>query len=135
MKAINIVFALVFALFAAVQYNDPDPFVWVFFYSVAALLCFRAALGKPFKLGSITLIIFSSVWMVLLIPSLADWIFAGMPSEQEAPNSNHVELLREFFGLLLLIVSMFFQLRSFNNVDNSSQKISSTEHADYHANH
>ena len=36
---INLVVAVFFALFAIVQYNDPDPLLWMIVYSLAALAC------------------------------------------------------------------------------------------------
>jgi len=54
MKFFNIFFCIVFILFAVVQYNDPDPFLWVPIYLYPALLCFLKFIQKP-------------------IPSLAYW--------------------------------------------------------------
>ncbi len=36
---LNLVVAVFFALFALVQYNDPDPLLWMVVYSVAVLAC------------------------------------------------------------------------------------------------
>ncbi|MFB3132789.1 MAG: transmembrane 220 family protein [Rhodothermales bacterium] len=36
---LNLVVAVFFALFVLVQYNDPDPLLWMVVYSVAALAC------------------------------------------------------------------------------------------------
>jgi hypothetical protein len=40
MKIFNSFFVLVFILFAVVQYNDPDPYLWVPIYLYPALLCY-----------------------------------------------------------------------------------------------
>lgn len=42
----NAVAALVFALFAVVQVNDPDPLMWVVVYGVTSVLCGLAAVGR-----------------------------------------------------------------------------------------
>jgi hypothetical protein len=42
MKVFNILFIVVFIVFAALQYNDPDPFIWIPMYLYAAFLCFLA---------------------------------------------------------------------------------------------
>ncbi|MEY4919290.1 MAG: hypothetical protein RLZZ431_472, partial [Bacteroidota bacterium] len=47
MKFFNIFFCIVFILFAVVQYNDPDPFLWVPIYLYPALLCFLKFIQKP----------------------------------------------------------------------------------------
>ena len=36
---VNLVVAAFFALFALVQYNDPDPMLWMIVYALAALAC------------------------------------------------------------------------------------------------
>ena len=36
---LNLVMAAFFALFAIVQYNDPDPMLWMIVYALAALAC------------------------------------------------------------------------------------------------
>ncbi len=124
MKITNIILAIVFIAFAVLQYNDPDPYIWLFVYGVTALLCINSALGKTFRLANILLIVFSVVWMVLLVPQLVEWIVGGMPASSNASDRAVVqlELVREFFGLLMVILTMLLQLRnaksaeiSFNN--------------------
>ena len=39
MRTVALVFALLFAAAAIVQYNDPDPLIWILFYGVAAISC------------------------------------------------------------------------------------------------
>jgi hypothetical protein len=39
MRSLNIAFFLAFVLSLAVQYNDPDPLVWMAFYGASALAC------------------------------------------------------------------------------------------------
>ncbi|MFM9911628.1 MAG: transmembrane 220 family protein, partial [Chitinophagaceae bacterium] len=48
MKLFNIIFASVFFLFAALQYNDPDPYIWIPIYLYAVVLCWYAFKGKYF---------------------------------------------------------------------------------------
>jgi len=40
MKIFHIFFGVIFILFAALQYNDPDPLVWMAVYLGSAFLCF-----------------------------------------------------------------------------------------------
>ena len=42
MRIINMAFIVVFVLSAALQYNDPDPYIWMPIYLYGAFLCFRA---------------------------------------------------------------------------------------------
>ena len=46
MKLFNYLFVLIFISFAAVQYNDPDPYLWIPIYLYPAALCFLAASEK-----------------------------------------------------------------------------------------
>ena len=40
MPITNYILAILFLFFAAVQYNDPDPIIWISIYSYASLMCF-----------------------------------------------------------------------------------------------
>lgn len=114
MKLFNIILAIFFIAFAVLQYNDPDPYIWMFVYGVTALLCVNTAMGRNFRLGNISVIVFSIIWMVLLIPQLVEWIVGGLPPVDNGGTnkSAQTELLREFFGLFITILTMLYHLRS-----------------------
>ena len=46
MRIFNIVFIVIFIIFTALQYNDPDPYIWMPIYLYAAFLCYRAIQKK-----------------------------------------------------------------------------------------
>ena len=46
MKVFNLIFCFIFIGFAALQYNDPDPYVWIPIYMYAAVLCWLAFRNK-----------------------------------------------------------------------------------------
>ena len=46
MKILNVFFCIVFIIFAALQYNDPDPYVWIPIYLYTAALCALAVKNK-----------------------------------------------------------------------------------------
>lgn len=48
MKIFNIVFIFLFIVFAGLQYNDPDPYIWVTIYLYGALVSYLA-LSNRFK--------------------------------------------------------------------------------------
>ena len=48
LKLFTIFFCIVFILFAAVQYNDPDPYLWMPIYLYTAVLCWLAFRNKFF---------------------------------------------------------------------------------------
>ena len=110
MKIFNLVFCIVFILFAALQYNDPDPYVWIPIYLYAAVLCWLAARNK-FYLGAYifgNVFYFAyAVYLFFIRNGVLDWVekhdaqsIAGS-MKAETP---WIEDTREFFGLVILIV-------------------------------
>lgn len=110
MKIFNWVLTILFALFAAVQFNDPDPIVWVIVYSSVAVISGFAAFGKYNKNVIVTVIGICIIWMLTLVPGVVDWVNEGMPSitgsmKAESP---YIEYLREFLGLFIVLLALFF---------------------------
>lgn len=58
---LNYVMLVAFLLSVAVQFNDPDPWIWMGMYGFAVLVCLLAALGRlhwsvPLSVAGITLV-------------------------------------------------------------------------------
>ena len=110
MKVFNIIFCFVFIVFAALQYNDPDPYVWIPIYMYTAVLCWLAARQRYFKkayLLGIAVYTIYAIYKMFDANGLLDWIklhhaenIAGT-MKAERP---WIEETREFFGLVILIV-------------------------------
>lgn len=103
MKAVYWAIALVFSLFALVQYNDPDPAVWMLLYGAVAVLYVLAALGKPYRrLAQLGLLV-ALCWAVTYVPAFIGWLKMGAPSIVGTMKAEtlYVELTREFLGLVL----------------------------------
>ncbi|WP_395805537.1 transmembrane 220 family protein [Daejeonella sp.] len=49
MKIFNLVFCLLFIVSAGLQYNDPDPYLWITIYLIGALISFKAFQGIFFQ--------------------------------------------------------------------------------------
>ena len=110
MKIINIIFCVIFIIFAGLQYKDPDPYVWIPIYLYAAILCALAAKNKFYPLA---------YWLGIVVYGLyaayeffgkdgvLDWIQKhnaeniATTMKAETP---WIEETREFFGLIILIV-------------------------------
>ena len=45
-KTLGVIFGILFLSFAAFQYNDPDPLIWMTIYLIAAVLSFAAGFGR-----------------------------------------------------------------------------------------
>ena len=114
MKAFNIFLAILFVLFAVLQLNDPDPFLWVLLYFVVAIVSLMATFGKYQDILIKGGLLACAIWMLALIPEVIDWIQKGMPSITGGmkAESQHVEFTREFLGLLIAGAALFFQLKA-----------------------
>lgn len=113
MKIINLILCFLFVLFAVVQYNDPDPYLWAPIYLFVAGVCGFAAFNKYDRritlLGTIVLAIYTLTY----VPAFVDWIRMGMPSIVETMKAEkpYVELTREFGGLVICLLALGWQLK------------------------
>jgi len=109
MKIFNAFFIAIFIIFAGLQYNDPDPYIWIPIYLYAALLCWLS-IRKKFSPPAywVGFIVYGAyaVYKVFDENCLLDWItkhnaqnIAGT-MKAETP---WVEETREFFGLVIVI--------------------------------
>jgi hypothetical protein len=110
MKIFNFIFCLLFIVSAGLQYNDPDPYIWIPIYLIGAAISFQAFRGKNYPV--FTLLV-SSLFLVYCIYLFFDkfgvmnWL-----NEHNAENiagsmkasAPWIEETREFFGLLILII-------------------------------
>ena len=107
-KYINVLFALVFALFAYWNLNDPDALIWVLAYGSTAVLFIMAAFGRADRRISGVLAVALGMWMLTMAPGMVDWFNTGMPSitvEMKA-TAPHIEVVREFLGLLITVLAL-----------------------------
>lgn len=117
MKVFNIVFCLLFVLFAALQYNDPDPYTWMVIYLYAAVLCGLAARQRFYpRLYLAGLVVFAvyALYKIFATNGLIDWITehnAENIAETMKAEKPWIEESREFFGLLILIVVLLLNYR------------------------
>jgi hypothetical protein len=109
MKIINIFFCIIFIFFAALQYNDPDPYIWIPIYLYAAVLCALAVKNKFYPVAYwIGVIVYGlyAAYEFFAKDGVLDWI-----QKHHAENIAHtmkaetpwIEETREFFGLIILI--------------------------------
>jgi len=101
----RIIIGILFIVFAAVQYNDPDPWLWIVAYSLIGLISIVSAFKVIPKLVYLLLIIVFAAATAYYIPLMMDWVNKGMPSivgEMQA-TTPHIEWMREFLGLVLCL--------------------------------
>lgn len=113
MKLFNLIFFILFLLFAALQYNDPDPYIWIPIYVYAAALCILAYQNKWFPKAYLYGMIIYAAYAVYLFftkDGVLDWVFEH--NAESLVNSMKaekpwIEDSREFGGLLILIIVLF----------------------------
>ena len=112
MRYLNFTLAIIFTLFAALQYNDPDPYIWIPIYGYAATLCYLAFRGRHFTKAYLAGI------LVCLVYAL--YLFTDKDGVLSWANEHHAENLvqtmkatkpwieesREFGGLLIIIFAL-----------------------------
>lgn len=112
MKALNIFWITLFVFSAALQYNDPDPYVWMPIYLYGAFLCYRA-LRYQFQpiLYVIGLIVYVSyaVYLFFATDGVINWMNqheAESLVQSMKATKPWIESAREFFGLLILVAAL-----------------------------
>lgn len=104
MKILNVVIALLFALFAVFQHNDPDGMVWALIYGSIAVLAFLAVLGKGHPDATLGFLILVGGLSLMHAPGAFEFFTnddgvgfsQGMSFEY-----SYIEEMRECFGLAL----------------------------------
>lgn len=110
MKIFNIIFCILFIIFAGLQYNDPDPYVWMPIYLFGAGCCFYAARGRfsrrAYVIGTFLYLVYAA-YLFFDKNGVINWavehhgenIAGTMKASQP-----WIEETREFFGLAILII-------------------------------
>nr|WP_254070794.1 transmembrane 220 family protein [Pedobacter sp. L105] len=105
---INIIFCLSFVVFAYLNLNDIDPWLWVPIYLSAAVCCGEAVFGHFYPMIYLFLIAFYLIYAIILFfaeDGVRDWITKyKRPSIVESMQATkpYIEKTREFFGLLII---------------------------------
>ena len=112
LSILNGFFCVAFVLFAYVNLNDKDSWLWVPIYMVAAICCGLAAFKMyyPFVyLIAMTFYIIYAVRLFFAKDGVRDWIVRyKQPSIVESMQATkpYIEKTREFFGLLIISVAL-----------------------------
>jgi hypothetical protein len=112
MKWVNYMFIVLFLLSAALQYNDPDPYLWIPIYCWGAWLCWLALKQKfppILYLLSALFYIGYAAWLFIAPDGVISWMQehdAESLVQSMKATKPWIEQSREFGGLLILIVSL-----------------------------
>src|SRR5688572_9960941 len=110
MKIFNILFGLLFLISAGLQYNDPDPYIWIPIYLYATILCWLAAANRFYPAACLFGIIVYAGYAGYLFfteDGVLDWIQkhnAENIAGSMRATTPWIEDTREFFGLVILII-------------------------------
>lgn len=110
MKVFNLIFCLLFVFSAALQYNDPDPYLWIPIYMYGAVFCWFAFRNKYYpKAYLIGIFVYSAyaIYLFFAKDGVLDWITRHNAEDIAATMKAEkpwIEETREFFGLLILII-------------------------------
>jgi archaellum biogenesis protein FlaJ (TadC family) len=112
-KAIHGLFGITLLAFAALQFNDPDPLIWVSFYVICALIPLLLIANKFYRPMFWFAIVICSVELFNSAPGAYQY-YLHMTEEplmqSMNPQKPYIEECREFLGVLitlgLIIVSV-----------------------------
>jgi len=102
----NYLMIVIFFLCVIVQYNDPDSLIWMTMYGFAGIVCILAVLDKIHWSISIIPGILGLVWALTILPDVISNYSATDNLFTWQMNSLDVEKVREFGGLLIIILWM-----------------------------
>ena len=109
---LNGFFCIAFVLFAYVNLNDKDSWLWVPIYMIASICCGLAAFGKFYPVVYLVVIAFYLLYATQLFfakDGVRDWIVRyNRPSIAESMQATkpYIEKTREFFGLLIISAAL-----------------------------
>lgn len=109
MKIFNLIFSFLFIVSAALQYNDPDPYLWMPIYLFGAAACWLAFRNKfyprVYLVGTILFLGYAA-YLFITKDGVWDWMTqhnAENIAETMKAEKPWIEDTREFFGLAILI--------------------------------
>lgn len=116
MKIFNWICIALFIVFAALQYNDPDPYVWMPIYLYTALLCYMAIKKRYYPylyIAGIAVFVCYGAILFFDKTGVINWvsehhaesILQSMQAEQP-----WIEKTREFGGLLITVVVLVINM-------------------------
>ena len=116
MKIFNLIFSLLFLASAALQYNDPDPYIWMPIYLYGTILCWLAFRNQFYPKAYIAgILIYTgyAVYLFFAADGVLDWMQKHNAENIAATmkaTKPWIEETREFFGLVILIIVLAVNL-------------------------
>lgn len=101
-KGLNFVMAAAFLFSVIVQYNDPDPLIWMAVYGAAFAACVLAIAGRLHWAFPAALAVLALGWALTMAPQVIGHVRFGELFEAFEMKDERVEIAREMGGLLIV---------------------------------
>ena len=118
---LNAIFFLSFLVFAYLNLNDVDPWLWVPIYMSAAICCGLVVVNQYYPRAYLVLIAIYTIYATYLFfnkDGVLDWIVKyKTPSLVEGMKAEkpYIEQAREFGGLLIIIAALLIDYFAFRS--------------------
>lgn len=119
MKIFNLVFCILFVISAGLQYNDPDPVLWIPIYLFGAFISYSALRNQFYPsltLVGISLFVIYAIYLFFDKYGVLTWATqhqAENIAESMKATKPWIEETREFFGLVILIAVLLINFLIF----------------------
>ena len=122
MRYFSYFWVFIFVVFAILQFNDPDPYLWIPIYLVAAIISWLASRQIYNKAVIIASMVLYFVGGIYLFPmDIQQWISREEKAKSLAMNMPFIEEARESMGLLICFLVMTVYLFAASNVKKRSK--------------
>jgi len=105
MKIINGLFVVMFLVFAALQLNDPDPYLWIPIYTAMVVICAMAFFNNFPRKAMMVLLACYLLFSLYYIPGVSEWLRQDDKAQlfDNIAKMEHpfIEESREFLGLMI----------------------------------
>jgi len=98
--------AALFALSAALQYNDPDPLPWIAIYAAAAAACVLWSLRRTAWPLTAAVMLIALGWAAALLPDVLGFVGLSDLFTRMDEKGGRVEIGRELGGLTIIVAWM-----------------------------
>ena len=109
-KIFNVVFAVLFLICAGLQWNDPDPYLWMPLYLLSVLSCayaFKDISAKRLNMFNIAVYSPYALYNFVVEDGVLSWATAhnfDSLTQSMMASTPWIENTREFGGLIIMIV-------------------------------
>jgi len=112
MKIVKIFFAVLFLLFVIVQFNDPDPLLWILVYGSMVFLSVMSIYHRYPTRFMVVMAAGFLILSVLYFDGFNDWLKSPDRSllfdDLAKMQFQYIEEAREFLGLLICLAVLIF---------------------------